>query len=198
MVKALSARVFIRVFEVCWSLVLIPPNGGSRNHHRPVCVYSPHIVSRLPFVFGCASFHFCDSAARFLVCRARRWQRWQLSVFTFPPSYLFTFGWNFALLASLPLLLSLVCCAEKPWQRSLVPGGCSSRAPSEITLYPLTSPWAGLIIGDLWQIAPNKSWALQQTGFSCNNTVPPGPIVGYCALGFLQIMSPAFLWAYCR
>ena len=27
MVKALSARVFIRVFEVCWSLVLIPPNG---------------------------------------------------------------------------------------------------------------------------------------------------------------------------
>jgi hypothetical protein len=61
---------------------------------------------------------------------------------------------------------------------------CSSRAPSEITLYPLTSPWAGLIIGDLWQIAPNKFWALQQTDFSCNNTVPRGPVVGRCALGF--------------
>uniref|UniRef100_A0A2N9GAC1 Aminotransferase-like plant mobile domain-containing protein n=1 Tax=Fagus sylvatica TaxID=28930 RepID=A0A2N9GAC1_FAGSY len=34
MVKALSARVFIKVLEVCWSLVLIPPNG-------------------FPFVFGC-------------------------------------------------------------------------------------------------------------------------------------------------
>uniref|UniRef100_A0A2N9I0G9 Uncharacterized protein n=1 Tax=Fagus sylvatica TaxID=28930 RepID=A0A2N9I0G9_FAGSY len=45
MVKALSARVFIRVFEVCWSFVLIPPNGGSRDH-RPVCIYSPHIASR--------------------------------------------------------------------------------------------------------------------------------------------------------
>jgi hypothetical protein len=30
------------------------PCRGSRDHHRPVCVYSPHIVSRLPFVFGCA------------------------------------------------------------------------------------------------------------------------------------------------
>jgi hypothetical protein len=43
--------------------------------------------------------------------------------------------------------------------------GCSSRAPSEITLCSLTSPWAGLIIDDLWQIAPNNSWALQQTDF---------------------------------
>ena len=53
--------------------------------------------------------------------------------------------------------------------------GYSNRAPSEITLYPLTSPWAGLIIGNLWQIALNKFWALQQTSSSCNNTVPVGP-----------------------
>uniref|UniRef100_A0A2N9IG10 STAS domain-containing protein n=1 Tax=Fagus sylvatica TaxID=28930 RepID=A0A2N9IG10_FAGSY len=69
MVKALSARVFIRVFEVCWSLVLIPPNGGSRDH-RPVCIYSPHIASRFPFCLWLCSFRFCDSAAHLLVCRA--------------------------------------------------------------------------------------------------------------------------------
>uniref|UniRef100_A0A2N9I4C0 Reverse transcriptase domain-containing protein n=1 Tax=Fagus sylvatica TaxID=28930 RepID=A0A2N9I4C0_FAGSY len=69
MVKALSARVFIRVFEVCWSFVLIPPNGGSRDH-RPVCIYSPHIASRFPFCLWLCSFRFCDSAAHLLVCRA--------------------------------------------------------------------------------------------------------------------------------
>uniref|UniRef100_A0A2N9INI5 Aminotransferase-like plant mobile domain-containing protein n=1 Tax=Fagus sylvatica TaxID=28930 RepID=A0A2N9INI5_FAGSY len=51
MVKALSARVFIRVFEVCRSLVLIPPNG-------------------FPFCLWLCSFRFCDSAAHLLVCRA--------------------------------------------------------------------------------------------------------------------------------
>uniref|UniRef100_A0A2N9GIT1 Uncharacterized protein n=1 Tax=Fagus sylvatica TaxID=28930 RepID=A0A2N9GIT1_FAGSY len=99
MVKALSARVFIRVFEVCWSLVLIPPNGGSRNHHRPVCVYSPHIVSRLPFVFGCVSIsllHFCDSAARFLLSAVQGGRD-----------------------GSYPYSRSL---QEKPWQRSWASG----------------------------------------------------------------------------
>uniref|UniRef100_A0A2N9F8G5 Aminotransferase-like plant mobile domain-containing protein n=1 Tax=Fagus sylvatica TaxID=28930 RepID=A0A2N9F8G5_FAGSY len=153
MVKALSARVFIRVFEVCWSLVLIPPNGGSRNH-RPVCIYSPYIASRFPFCLWLCSFRFCDSAAHLLVCRA-----------PFP---------------------RLLC-------RKALATECSSRAPSEITLYPLTSPWAGLIIGDLWQIAPNRFWALQQTDFSCNNTVPSGPVVGCCALGFSRLCHlPSF------
>ena len=44
---------------------------GSRNHHRPVCIYSPHIVSRFPFCLWLCSFRFCDSAAHLLVCRAR-------------------------------------------------------------------------------------------------------------------------------
>ena len=29
------------------------PCRGSRNHRRLVCVYSPHIVFRFPFVFSC-------------------------------------------------------------------------------------------------------------------------------------------------
>ena len=36
--------------------------------------------------------------------------------------------------------------------------GYGNRAPSEITFYPLTSPWAGLIVENLWQIALNKFW----------------------------------------
>ena len=47
------------------------PCRGSRNHHRPVCIYSPHIVSRFSFCLWLCSFRFCDSAAHLLVCRAR-------------------------------------------------------------------------------------------------------------------------------
>ena len=47
------------------------PCRGSRNHHRPVCTYSPHTASGFPFCLWLCSFRFCDSAAHLLVCRAK-------------------------------------------------------------------------------------------------------------------------------
>uniref|UniRef100_A0A2N9HJ25 Aminotransferase-like plant mobile domain-containing protein n=1 Tax=Fagus sylvatica TaxID=28930 RepID=A0A2N9HJ25_FAGSY len=130
MVKALSARVFIRVFEVCRSLVLIPPNGGSRSH-RPVCIYSPYIASRFPFCLWLCSFRFCDSAAHLLVCRA-----------PFPSSAVQkSLGNGRNVVVGLHLKLPFTPDFPVGWDS---------------------------FIGDLWQIAPNRFWALQQTDFSCN------------------------------
>jgi hypothetical protein len=154
------------------------PCRGSRDH-RPVCIYSPHIASRFPFCLWLCSFRFCDSAAHLLVCRApfpRLLCRKALAMVGVSLPSEETVNIAFLQFRGLSLFDSSgVFYLFKE---------CSSRAPSEITLYPLTSPWAGLIVGDLWQIAPNKFWALRQTGFSCNDTAPPGPIVGCCALGF--------------
>ena len=56
--------------------------------------------------------------------------------------------------------------------------------PLKLPLYPLTSPWAGLIIEDLWQIALNEFWALQQTG--CCTVV-----LGHRGLLCLGLLPPA-------
>ena len=189
---------------------------GSRNHHRPVCIYSPHIVFGFPFCLWLCSFRFCDSAAHLLVCRAKEMAGIAASfIHVLPrlPFYLWLKLYSSCESAVAPfpclpcgkvlatvILASRVCRPRKWWTAIFFSPegfpfsdssgvfylfkGYSNRAPSEITLYPLTSPWAGLIIGNLWQIALNKFWALQQTGSSCNNTVPIGPIVGCCALGF--------------
>uniref|UniRef100_A0A2N9FVS5 Uncharacterized protein n=1 Tax=Fagus sylvatica TaxID=28930 RepID=A0A2N9FVS5_FAGSY len=49
MVKALSARVFIRVFEVCRSLVLIPPNGLPCKKVAEMAAIRIHVPSKLSF-----------------------------------------------------------------------------------------------------------------------------------------------------
>ena len=56
--------------------------------------------------------------------------------------------------------------------------------PLKLSFYPLTSPWAGLIIEDLWQIALNEFWALQQTG--CCTVV-----LGHRGLLCLGLLPPA-------
>ena len=116
------------LFVSCWnpSFFVNPPLldfrllcKRSRSHHRLACVFSLHIVFRLPFCLWLWFFPFSDSA----VCFSSAAQEgWQLSLFMFSSGCLFTFGWNFPLLVSLPLFISLICCAENVWQRSLVSG----------------------------------------------------------------------------
>ena len=84
-----------------------------------VCVFSLHIAFRLPFCLWLWFFPFSDSA----ICFSSAAQVvWQLSLFTLSPYCLFTFSWDFSLLMSLPLFISLICCAEKAWQWSLMSG----------------------------------------------------------------------------
>ena len=84
-----------------------------------VCIFSLHIAFGLPFCLWLWFFSFSD----FAICFSSAAQVvWQLSLFTFSLGCLFTFCWDFSLLVSLPLFISLVCYAEKTWQRSLVSG----------------------------------------------------------------------------
>ncbi len=95
---------------------------------------------------------FCDSAVCFLSALQEGWQRWQLSLFTFSSGHLFTFGWNFSLLVSLLLLISLVCYAEKSWQRSLTSGvSLLSRGDGEQWFSSVPRPYFFLFF---WSVPP--------------------------------------------
>ena len=104
---------------ICHCLTLVCRAEGVAATIGLGCIFSLHIAFRLPFCLWLRLFPSSDS----VVCFSSATQEgWQLSLFMFPSGCLFTFGWDFSLLVSLPLFISLVCCVERAWQRSLVSG----------------------------------------------------------------------------
>ena len=105
--------------SLCESAIVFPLVCHAAVTLELVCVFFIHVAFRLLFYLWLRLFPSSDSA----VCFSSAVQEgWQLPLFTFSSGCLFTFGWDFSLLVSLPLFISLVCCVERAWQRSLVLG----------------------------------------------------------------------------